>query len=177
MDTRHIETTESTDKNKTTPDPTTTTSNDNSPQEEATTKETPSPTSSENSQNNPPPSQEEQKDKNSETNNLEQKFLKLAPLRDRVIEELMMIYDPEIPVSIYELGLVYEVTVEKEKYVKVVMTLTSPACPVAGSLPGEVEARIKRLEGVEKVDVELVWDPPWNASMMSEAAQLALGMF
>jgi len=109
--------------------------------------------------------------------NLEKSLLESVPIEDQVIEVLMLIYDPEIPVSIYELGLIYDVSIEENKIVKVKMTLTSPACPVAGSLPGEVEQRILRLKGVEKVYVELVWDPPWNATMMSEAAQLTLGLF
>jgi len=96
-------------------------------------------------------------------------------VRERVIEELRTVYDPEIPVDIYELGLVYEVDVKPDGYVLIRMTLTSPACPVAESLPGEVELRAAAVEGVRGVEVELVWDPPWGPSLMSEAARLQLG--
>ncbi len=97
-------------------------------------------------------------------------------LRAAVIAEIQKVYDPEIPVNIYELGLVYDVSVEESGAVEVRMTLTSPACPVAGSLPPEVEARVAGVPGVRSVRVDLVWDPPWNPSMMSEAARLELGM-
>lgn len=96
-------------------------------------------------------------------------------IRDRVVEELKSVFDPEIPVNIYELGLVYEVEVKPDGYVLIQMTLTSPACPVAESLPGEVEMRARGAEGVKDVEVELVWDPPWGPSKMSEAARLQLG--
>ena len=96
-------------------------------------------------------------------------------LRERVIEQLKTVFDPEIPVNIYELGLVYEVDVKPDGYVLIPMTLTSPACPVAESLPGEVETRAKGAEGAKDVEVELVWDPPWGPSRMSEAARLQLG--
>jgi FeS assembly SUF system protein len=96
-------------------------------------------------------------------------------VRDQVIEVLRSIYDPEIPVNIYELGLVYDVAVDEENHVKVRMTLTSPMCPVAESLPPEVEQKIRLIPGVPHVDVELTWEPPWNPSMMSEAAKLQLG--
>lgn len=98
-------------------------------------------------------------------------------LQDKVIETLRTCYDPEIPVNIYELGLIYEVKVELSGEVRVKMTLTAPSCPVAGTLPGEVEEKIKRLEGAKDVKVEVVWDPPWDPSKMSEAAKLQLGMF
>jgi FeS assembly SUF system protein len=98
-------------------------------------------------------------------------------LQDKVIETLRACYDPEIPVNIYELGLIYEVKVELSAEVYVKMTLTAPSCPVAGTLPGEVEERIRRLPGVKDVKVEVVWDPPWDPSKMSEAARLQLGMF
>jgi FeS assembly SUF system protein len=98
-------------------------------------------------------------------------------LQDKVIETLRTCYDPEIPVNIYELGLVYEVKVELSGDVYVKMTLTAPSCPVAGTLPGEVEAKIRALEGVKDVRLEVVWDPPWDPSKMSEAARLQLGMF
>ncbi len=96
-------------------------------------------------------------------------------LRDQVLDVLKTCYDPEIPVDIYELGLVYKVDVDDAGKVTVDMTLTSPACPVAGSLPPEVEQKISRVEGVSNVRVDLVWDPPWNPDLMSEAAKLKLG--
>jgi FeS assembly SUF system protein len=97
-------------------------------------------------------------------------------LREAVIDQLRTVYDPEIPVNIYELGLVYEVQVEEPGAVRIRMTLTSPMCPVAESLPPEVEAKARAVEGVSDVAVDLVWDPPWNPGMMSEAARLELGM-
>jgi FeS assembly SUF system protein len=98
-------------------------------------------------------------------------------IEEGVVAALKTVYDPEIPVDIYELGLIYDVDVEPGGKVTVRMTLTSPACPVAGSLPGEVEQKVQGVAGVEEAAVELVWDPPWNPSMMSEAARLDLGMF
>jgi len=98
-------------------------------------------------------------------------------IREDVIEVLRTIYDPEIPVNIYELGLVYEVEVSDDAKVDVKMTLTSPACPVAGSLPGEVEMKVRAVEGVRDAHIDLVWDPPWSQDMMSEAARLQLGFF
>jgi len=100
-----------------------------------------------------------------------------ASLRDQVIEVLRGIYDPEIPVNIYEMGLVYEVTVDDESNVHILMTLTSPMCPVAESLPPEVEEKVAAVEGVAKTTVELTWDPPWDPEMMSDAAKLELDMF
>ena len=97
-------------------------------------------------------------------------------LKEEIIETLKMVYDPEIPVNIYELGLVYQVDVSENGDVKIVMTLTSPMCPVAESLPREVQYRIEEIEQVNKVEVELVWDPPWNPAMMSEEARLELNM-
>ncbi len=96
-------------------------------------------------------------------------------LEGRVVEALKTCYDPEIPVDIYELGLIYKVEIEDEQRVAITMTLTSPMCPVAEILPGEVETRVRAVEGVSAAAVELVWDPPWNPSMMSEAARLELG--
>lgn len=96
-------------------------------------------------------------------------------LRDQVVDVLKTCYDPEIPVDIYELGLIYKIDVDDGGKVAVDMTLTSPACPVAGTLPPEVEAKISRLDGVSNVRVDLVWDPPWNPDRMSEAAKLKLG--
>ena len=97
-------------------------------------------------------------------------------LRQRIIEEIETIYDPEIPVNIYELGLIYDLLIDEENNVIVHMTLTSPACPVAGTLPGDVQAKIKNVPGVNNVMVELVWDPPYNMYMMSDAARLQLGL-
>lgn len=97
-------------------------------------------------------------------------------LEAQVIEALRSCYDPEIPVDIYELGLVYDVNVDAEGRVRIVMTLTSPACPAAQSLPAEVEAKVREIAGVTEVNVEVVWDPPWDPSKMSEAAKLQLGM-
>jgi FeS assembly SUF system protein len=97
-------------------------------------------------------------------------------LGERVIDVLRTVYDPEIPVNIFELGLIYKVDIDDANHVQIEMTLTSPACPVAGSLPGEVESKVSSVEGVESAAVELVWDPPWNPSMMTEEAQLELGM-
>jgi len=96
-------------------------------------------------------------------------------IEEDVIAVLKTVYDPEIPVDIYELGLIYEVLVDENQAVDIKMTLTSPACPVAGTLPGEVEMRARSVDGVSQVRVELVWDPPWDKDMMSEAAQLKLG--
>jgi FeS assembly SUF system protein len=96
-------------------------------------------------------------------------------LRQAVIEVLSTITDPEIPVNIYELGLVYDVDVNAEGDVHVLMTLTTPNCPVAESMPGEVEYRVGTVPGVRAVYVELVWDPPWTPDRMSEAAKLELG--
>jgi FeS assembly SUF system protein len=98
-------------------------------------------------------------------------------LESRVVEALKTCYDPEIPVDIYELGLIYSVDVTNSGGVTITMTLTSPACPVAGSLPGEVEGKVREVEGVTSAAVELVWDPPWDQEMMSDAAKLKLGFF
>ena len=95
--------------------------------------------------------------------------------KELIIEEIRKIYDPEIPVNIYDLGLIYEVEVNEDK-AKIVMTLTSPNCPVAESLPNEVKEGVMQVEGIENVDLELVWDPPWNKDMMSEAAKLELNL-
>ncbi|WP_040576894.1 SUF system Fe-S cluster assembly protein [Methylophaga lonarensis] len=98
-------------------------------------------------------------------------------LKEDVIEMLKTIFDPEIPVNIYELGLIYQIDVSASGNVVIQMTLTAPGCPVAQSFPGDIEAKIGTIAGVNKVHVELVWDPPWTRDMMSEAAQLQLGMF
>jgi FeS assembly SUF system protein len=97
-------------------------------------------------------------------------------LKEQIIEVLRTIYDPEIPVNIYELGLIYDLDVAPDGNVKVRMTLTSPACPVAESLPPEVENSVAAVPGVTNVDLELVWDPPYSIDMMSEAARLDLGL-
>ncbi len=100
-----------------------------------------------------------------------------ATVEERVVEALRTIYDPEIPVDIYELGLIYEVKYDEElKSVHVSMTLTSPSCPVAGTLPGEVETKVKSVDGVDDAFVELVWDPPWTMDLLSDAAKLQLGL-
>lgn len=96
-------------------------------------------------------------------------------MKDAVIEVMKTIFDPEIPVNIYELGLIYEVNVMENKEVEIIMTLTSPNCPVAGTLPKEVEDKAKAVAGVKDVLVELVFDPPWTQEMMSEEAKLELG--
>jgi len=96
-------------------------------------------------------------------------------LKEKVMEVLHQIYDPEIPVDIYELGLVYEVEVLPINNVQIVMTLTAPSCPSAQELPVEVEDKVKAIEGVNEVSVSVVWDPPWDRSMMSEVAMLELG--
>src|SRR6476659_3339819 len=98
-------------------------------------------------------------------------------LKEKVIECIQTIYDPEIPVNIYELGLIYEVSILPVNNVQIVMTLTAPGCPAAQSLPIEVDQKVKAIEGVNDVHVAVTWNPPWNKSMMSEAAQLELGMF
>ena len=94
-----------------------------------------------------------------------------------IVEALKTVFDPEIPVNIYELGLIYDIDIQEPGDIHIKMTLTSPMCPVAGSLPGEVQRKVAAVPGVAAVDVELVWDPAWNPSMMSEAARLQLGMF
>ena len=96
-------------------------------------------------------------------------------LKENIITEIKKIYDPEIPVNIYELGLIYDISV-KDKDVSIKMTLTSPNCPVAESLPKDVKDSILELNDVNNVDLDLVWDPPWDKSMMSEAAKLELNL-
>jgi FeS assembly SUF system protein len=97
-------------------------------------------------------------------------------LGERVIEALRTVYDPEIPVNIFELGLVYKVDIDDDRRVHIEMTLTSPACPVAGTLPDEVKDKIEAVEEVQGATVDVVWDPPWHPGMMTEEAQLELGM-
>lgn len=96
-------------------------------------------------------------------------------LEELAVEVIKTCYDPEIPIDIYELGLIYSVKVDEDRFLHVVMTLTSPMCPVAGSLPPEVEAKLAGIPGIAGATVEVTWDPPWNPSMMSEAARLELG--
>lgn len=97
-------------------------------------------------------------------------------IRERVVEAMKTVYDPEIPVDVYELGMIYDVAVDERGQVVVTMTLTSPSCPVAGTLPLEVEEKVTRVTGVTQGKVDLVWDPPWTPELMSEAAKLELGM-
>ena len=97
-------------------------------------------------------------------------------LKDKVIAEIKKIYDPEIPVNIYELGLIYVINVDKDNNVKIDMTLTSPNCPVAESLPNEVKNSVKEIKEVKDVDLKLVWEPPWDKSMMTESAKLELNL-
>jgi FeS assembly SUF system protein len=99
-----------------------------------------------------------------------------SELRQQVIQVLRTIYDPEMPVNIYELGLIYEVNVDETCFVSIRMTLTAPNCPVAGTLPPEVEAKVRGAPGVSGVKFDLVFDPPWTKNMMSEAAKLQLGI-
>ena len=100
----------------------------------------------------------------------------MSELTDKVILEIKKIYDPEIPVNIYELGLIYKIDIENGKKVNIEMTLTSPNCPVAESLPKMVKDNILKLDGVDDVDLKLVWDPPWTKDKMSEAAKLELNL-
>ena len=97
--------------------------------------------------------------------------------REAVVEALKTVYDPEIPVDIYELGLIYEFDLSESGSVRIVMTLTTPGCPVAGEMPGMVAEAVAALDGAGEVDVELTWDPPWTPEKMSEDARLLLGMF
>jgi FeS assembly SUF system protein len=98
-------------------------------------------------------------------------------LREKIIEALKSVYDPEIPVNIYDLGLIYNIDINDSAFVKIDMTLTAPGCPVAGTFPGEVESAVRMVEDVSDVVVELVWDPPWTKERMTEVAKLELGMF
>jgi FeS assembly SUF system protein len=97
-------------------------------------------------------------------------------LRQAVVDVLHTVFDPEIPVNIYELGLIYGLDVEPTGHVKIRMTLTSPACPVAGSLPGDVKAKLRGVPNLTAADVDVVWDPPWTKDRLSEAAKLQLGI-
>ncbi|ARG98058.1 SUF system Fe-S cluster assembly protein [Legionella micdadei] len=98
-------------------------------------------------------------------------------LKNSVIAALRTVFDPEIPVNIYDLGLIYDIAINEEKHVHVQMTLTTPGCPVAQTFPGTVEQAVNQVEGVSDCTVELVWDPPWSQERMTEAARLELGIF
>ena len=100
----------------------------------------------------------------------------MSDIKNKVIEVIKKIYDPEIPVNVYELGLIYDIHVDKDNNVKIDMTLTTPNCPVAESLPKEVKDSIMEIKEVNKVELDLVWEPPWDKSMMSEAAKLELNL-
>jgi FeS assembly SUF system protein len=100
----------------------------------------------------------------------------MSELKEKIVSEIKKIYDPEIPVNIYELGLIYKIEIKETKKVNIDMTLTSPNCPVAESLPKMVKDNILKLEGVDDVDLNLVWDPPWTKDKMSEAAKLELNL-
>jgi FeS assembly SUF system protein len=100
-----------------------------------------------------------------------------TPLKTAVIEALRNVYDPEIPVNIYDLGLIYKLNLDEQGRVDIEMTLTAPGCPVAQTFPGTVEQRVKEVPGVTDAHVEIVWDPPWDQDRMSEVARLQLGMY
>ena len=100
----------------------------------------------------------------------------MSDIKEKVISEIKKIYDPEIPVNIYELGLIYKIEVNDDKKVIIEMTLTSPNCPVAESLPNSVKENILNIDGIKEVDLKLVWDPPWTKDKMSEAAKLELNL-
>ena len=103
-------------------------------------------------------------------------FDEIEKLKERIVVALHQVFDPEIPVNIYELGLIYEITIAPTGAVDIKMTLTSPGCPVAGTLPGDVQRRVLPLDQVTTVKVDVVWDPPWTPARMSEAAKLQLGI-
>ena len=100
----------------------------------------------------------------------------MSDIKSKVIEEIKKIYDPEIPVNIYELGLIYKIEVDEKNKINIDMTLTSPNCPVAESLPKEVKENIMKVEGVSDVNLNLVWEPPWDKDKMSDAAKLELNL-
>lgn len=101
----------------------------------------------------------------------------LDRLSDDIVAALKTVYDPEIPADIFELGLIYKIDIEDDRMVRIVMTLTAPGCPVAGEMPGWVENAVGAVEGVQAVNVELTFDPPWSAERMSEEAQVAVGWY
>ncbi|MBN2366227.1 MAG: SUF system Fe-S cluster assembly protein [Calditrichaeota bacterium] len=96
-------------------------------------------------------------------------------LEEKIVEIIKTCYDPEIPVDIYELGLIYDIAIDQKNVAHIKMTLTSPACPVAGTLPAEVEEKVRSVEGISDAKVRIVWDPPWTPDMMSDEAKLELG--
>lgn len=98
-------------------------------------------------------------------------------LKESVIDALKTVFDPEIPVNIYDLGLIYDINIDEEQMVTIQMTLTSPGCPVAQTFPGTVEQAVNKVEGVKDCSVELVWEPPWTQERMTEVARLELGIF
>ncbi len=100
----------------------------------------------------------------------------MSDIKDKIIKEIKKIYDPEIPVNIYELGLIYKIEIDNKKNVNIDMTLTSPNCPVAESLPNQVKENIMKMEGVSDVKLNLVWEPPWDKDKMSESAKLELNL-
>ena len=100
----------------------------------------------------------------------------MSNLKEKIISEIKKIYDPEIPVNIFELGLIYKIDINENRKVLIEMTLTSPNCPVAESLPNSVKENILKIDGVESVDLKLVWNPPWTKDKMSEAAKLELNL-
>ncbi|UCF64253.1 MAG: SUF system Fe-S cluster assembly protein [bacterium] len=100
----------------------------------------------------------------------------IEKLEEKIVEIIKTCYDPEIPVDIYELGLIYDILIDENKFAHIKMTLTSPACPVAGTLPGEVEEKVNSVEGISGTKVSIVWDPPWTPDMMTEEARLELGL-
>ena len=102
--------------------------------------------------------------------------VKTLQLKPKIVDQLVTIFDPEIPVNIYELGLIYDVVVEASGLAVIKMTLTAPGCPAAITLPAEVQGKVKSVEGVSDARVDLVWDPPWSKDLMSEAAKLQLGV-
>jgi len=97
-------------------------------------------------------------------------------LRQEIVEAIKTVYDPEIPVNVYDLGLIYDIEIDLNRQVSIKMTLTAPSCPVAGTLPGQVGVVVEKVRGVSKVAVDLVWDPPWSQERISEEAQLTLGL-
>ena len=115
-------------------------------------------------------------DQDSAMNNPKAEPITGDSLEEQVVSALRSVYDPEMPVNIYDLGLIYSIDIRDGHHADVRMTLTAPACPVAGSMPGAVERVVKRVPGIETVDVELVWDPPWTQECMSDEARLELGL-
>jgi len=100
-----------------------------------------------------------------------------APLRDKIIAALRTVYDPEIPLNLYDLGLIYGITIDANNAVSINMTLTTPHCPVAESMPGRVECAVREIKEIDEVNVQLVWDPPWDKDRMSDEAKLTLGLY